>query len=150
MIEKVATDNRDLAKLVVELDQYLQGLYPLEAIFGVDFNDPKTKEMTFVVAYLGEVPVGCGGIRRLDTETVELKRFFVKPEIRRQGVAKKVLAYLEQQAAELGCTVMRLETGELQEESVLFYKKLGFYEIDRFGEYIDCEESYCMEKRIAE
>ena len=146
MLLEVKPDSPDLARLIAKLDNYLSDLYPQDEIFGVELSDPKTEEMTFVLAYLDGVPVGCGGIRRLDERTVELKRFFVEPTLRRQGVAGRVFGYLEQVAERLGCSVMRLETGAPQFESVNFYKKLGFYEIERFGEYVDCESSLCMEK----
>lgn len=147
-IQAVRPGHADLAGLIAKLDGYLQELYPPDEIFGVDFSDPKTEEMMFAVAYWDGAPVGCGGIRRLDADTVELKRFYVEPHMRRQGVAHQVFRYLEKQASELGCSVMRLETGAPQFESVAFYKKRGFYEIERFGEYVDCESSLCMEKRI--
>ncbi|GKU76320.1 GNAT family N-acetyltransferase [Paenibacillus sp. L3-i20] len=148
MIESVPSNNLDLAMLIERLDHYLLELYVPEDINGVDFNDPKTKDMIFVVAYWDGVPVGCGGIRQLDANTAELKRFFVESAIRRQGIAGKVLKYLEQCAVKLGCTVMKLETGAPQVESVAFYKKQGFYEIEPFGEYEESEASLCMEKRI--
>ena len=149
LLQEVKPDNSDLARLIVKLDDYLSTLYPQDEIFGVDLKDSKTEEMTFVLAYWDGAPVGCGGIRRLDERTVELKRFFVEPTMRRQGIARQVFGYLEQVAERLGCSVMRLETGAPQFESVNFYKKQGFYEIERFGEYVDCESSLCMEKVLA-
>ncbi|MEK3882978.1 GNAT family N-acetyltransferase [Paenibacillus sp. PL2-23] len=148
VLRAVGPNDSDLAGLISKLDGYLSDLYPQDEIFGVDMSDPKTGEMTFVVAYWDGVPVGCGGIRRLDEATVELKRFYVEPSMRRQGVARQVFSRLEQEAEEMGCSVMRLETGAPQFESVHFYKKMGFYEIDRFGEYVDCESSLCMEKLL--
>lgn len=149
VLKTVSPDNKDLAGLIGKLDDYLAGLYPQDEIFGVDLSDPKTEEMTFVLAYWDGVPVGCGGIRRLDGRTAELKRFFVEPSMRRQGVARQVFRYLEQEAERMGFSAMRLETGAPQFESVNFYKKQGFYEIERFGEYVNCESSLCMEKILA-
>ncbi|MCR2803583.1 GNAT family N-acetyltransferase [Paenibacillus soyae] len=148
-LKTVKPGHVDLSSLIEKLDGYLSGLYPQDEIFGVDLSDPKSEEMTFVLAYWEGVPVGCGGIRRIDERTVELKRFFVEPAMRRQGVARQVFRYLEQEAEKQGCTVMRLETGAPQFESVNFYKKQGFYEIERFGEYVNCESSLCMEKVLA-
>lgn len=148
IIQAVKPGHEDLIGLIAKLDSYLHELYPPDEIFGVDFEDPKTEDMLFAVAYWEGAPVGCGGIRRLDAETVELKRFFVDPNMRRKGIALQVFRFLEQQAMALGCAVMRLETGAPQIESVSFYKKQGFYAIERFGEYVDCESSLCMEKRI--
>ncbi|RJX38831.1 GNAT family N-acetyltransferase [Paenibacillus pinisoli] len=148
VIERVTAGNPGLAALIRELDRYLEGLYPPEEIFVVDFDDPKTSEMVFVMAYGDGEPAGCAGLRQLDGESVELKRFYVDPRMRRHGVARQLYQYLEQQALELGCSIIRLETGAPQVEAIAFYKKLGFYEIPAFGEYIGCASSLCMEKRI--
>ncbi|REK71393.1 GNAT family N-acetyltransferase [Paenibacillus paeoniae] len=148
VIEKVPASSPELAVLIRELDRYLEGLYPPEDIFVVDFDDPKTKEMVFVIAYGDGEPVGCAGLRQLDGQSAELKRFYVDPRMRRHGVARQLYQYLEQQAIELSCSIMRLEAGAPQVEAIAFYERMGFSEIPPFGEYIGCESSLCMEKRI--
>jgi GNAT superfamily N-acetyltransferase len=148
-IKEVSCDSPDLAELIAALDLYLSGIYPAEEIFTVDFTDPKTKEMIFVVAYDGERAIGCGGIRLLDADSAELKRFFIVPDMRRGGIAGSICRYLEKRAAGLGCRIMRLETGEPQHEAVAFYKKNGYYKIEPFGEYEGCASSLCMEKVLS-
>lgn len=149
VVREVSANDECLSMLIAQLDDYLAGLYPPGEIFGVDFSDPSTSSMVFAVAYLEGRPVGCGGIRSLDGDTAELKRFYVVPDVRRAGIAGKVYRFLEKRAAERGHSRLRLETGEPQFESIGFYRKQGFYEIDRFGEYAECESSYCMEKIIS-
>ncbi len=149
VVKAVPAEDAALAALIARLDAYLAGLYPADEIFGVDFADPATRSMAFAVAYMDGRPVGCGGIRSLDAATAELKRFYVEPDVRRAGIAGSVYRYLENRAAELGHTLLRLETGEPQFESIRFYGKQGFYPIPRFGEYVHCESSYCMEKKIS-
>ncbi|MHA6480703.1 GNAT family N-acetyltransferase [Paenibacillus sp. strain BS8-2] len=148
VVLEVTADDGSLAALIAQLDEYLAGIYPADEIFGVDFSDPGTRDMAFAIAYLNGRPVGCGGIRSLDADIAELKRFYVEPDARRGGIAAKVYGFLEKRAIELGHTRLRLETGEPQFESIGFYRKQGFYPIERFGEYINCESSYCMEKVI--
>lgn len=65
-IKQIPPENRDLHALIESLDKDLLRLYPAQGIFGVDFSDPKVKEMTFCVAYLNGAPAGCGGLRPLD------------------------------------------------------------------------------------
>ncbi len=146
LVKEVPSDCGDLAELIAELDLYLLGHYSPEEIYNVDFADPKTKDMIFVVAYAGERAIGCAGIRQLNAETAELKRFFVVPDMRRGGVAGIIYRYLEERAAGLGCRIMRLETGEPQHEAVSFYQKNGYYKIEPFGEYEGCISCLCMEK----
>ncbi len=138
----------DLMALITRLDDEMLEKYPQDGIFGVDFSDPKVSRMLFVVAYLGDAPVGCGGIRPLDDETVELKRFFVDKTFRNKGIASKVLTYLETKAREKGCTVIKLETGPEQPEAIGLYKKFGYIEIPAYGEYVGCEYSVCFEKKL--
>ncbi len=94
----------------------------------------------FVVAYLERIPVGCGGYRRLEEGTAEVKRLFVEPAGRRRGVARAVLGYLHQQATVAGYRRMWLETGTLQPEAIALYQSVGYQStgyqrIGCFGEH---------------
>jgi GNAT superfamily N-acetyltransferase len=144
----VEPSNPDLLHLITKLDEELFERYPAEEVFGINFDDPMTQEIVFVVAYMNRFPVGCGGIRPLDNESTELKRFFVDKPFRNRGVAARILNLLEKTAKQLAFKYIRLETGVEQPESVSFYKKHGYKETDKFGHYIDCESSLCYEKRI--
>ncbi|HUC92168.1 MAG TPA: GNAT family N-acetyltransferase [Paenibacillus sp.] len=147
-LAQVAPDNEELAGLIAKLDAYLLEQYPPDEIFGVDFADPSVNEITFIVAYLDGVPVGCGAIRPLDRDNTELKRFFVDPACRNRGIAKLILDELEARARRSGFRFIKLEAGEKQFEALSFYRKHGYYPIDRFGVYVACETSVCYEKRL--
>jgi putative acetyltransferase len=45
-------------------------------------------------------------------------------------------------------STIKLETGVLQPEAIAFYKRFGYDEIERFGIYVDCEQSICLEKSL--
>ncbi|MDQ3741213.1 MAG: GNAT family N-acetyltransferase, partial [Actinomycetota bacterium] len=49
-----------------------------------------------------------GGLKRLGDDVVELKRMYVLPELRGRGVARELLAALEDAARELGYARARL------------------------------------------
>jgi putative acetyltransferase len=147
-IRIVPPEDCDLHALIENLDRELLRLYPAEGIFGVDFSDPKVKEMTFCVAYLNGIPAGCGGLRPLDKNAAELKRFYVEPDFRGRGVASAILNYIEEQARERCFSVIKLETGPKQPAAIGLYRKYGYKEIVAFGEYMGCEHSYCMEKEL--
>ncbi|GGH13054.1 GNAT family N-acetyltransferase [Paenibacillus segetis] len=148
-LKEVDFRNPDLLHLITKLDQYLYEIYPADEVFGVDFSDPRIAEIIFVIAYDSDVPVGCGAIRRVDHDVVELKRFFVEVDYRKRGIAGKILRYLEERAINLNYGVIRLETGAPQSESIYFYKKHGYTEIERYGEYVACESSLCYEKQLS-
>jgi GNAT superfamily N-acetyltransferase len=147
-IKVVYPNDKDLMALINELNEELLTRYPKEGIFALDFNHPKINTATFVVAYSGNIPVGCGAIFPMCRECVELKRFFVRNDPRRKGIASGILLLLESEAKKQCYSIIRLETGPNQPESLNLYKKFGFYEIEKFGEYIDSKYSICLEKKL--
>ncbi|GAA1700808.1 GNAT family N-acetyltransferase [Fodinicola feengrottensis] len=96
-------------------------------------------------AFTGE-PVGCGALRDLDEEAVEIKRMYVVPKHRGRGAGRAVLAALEQTARSRGATVARLETGTEQPEAITLYERGGYDRIDAFGSYVDNPQSVCYER----
>jgi GNAT superfamily N-acetyltransferase len=73
----------------------------------------------------GETIAG-GGFMSHDDETAEFKRIWTRPDLRRQGLARRVVTALEDRAAELGYTRAYLTTGYLQKEAVSLYVRLNF------------------------
>ena len=110
-----------------------------------DFEPP---EGAFLVAMLDGRPIGCGGVCRYDEETAELRRMYVVPDARGNGVSRRILAALEAEARSLGYRALRLETGELQHEAIGLYTTAGFTPIARYGPYVDDARSRCFEKEI--
>ena len=147
-IRIVEPTNQDLILLISKLDKELLERYPVNNIFGVDFCSPKINDITFAIAYLDSMPVGCGALRPIDKESIELKRFFVDPSFRKKGIATKLLVFLETKAKSLGFKIIRLETGIKQLEAIQLYKKFGFYQIECFGDYVGAKMSVCLEKKV--
>lgn len=92
-ILKVESHHEDLHDLIQRLDEDLLERYPADEIYLVDFSNPKVKEMVFAVVYVDEKPVACGGLRPIDAEEMELKRFYVDSSYRRQGIAVSLLSF---------------------------------------------------------
>src|SRR5262249_10658694 len=87
----------------------------------------------FLVGWLGAEPVCCGGVKRLDERTCEIKKMYVVPALRGKGVARALLHALEAKARELGYTVARLDTGPKQRQAQGLYESEGYVEIDDFN-----------------
>jgi GNAT superfamily N-acetyltransferase len=104
----------------------------------------------FLVAYVDGTPIGCGAVRCLDqgTGTAELKRMYVSPAARGQGVGRAVLTHLEHEARLLGARRLVLETGIRQGAALALYRNAGFAVIPAFGEYTDSPTSICMGKDL--
>jgi GNAT superfamily N-acetyltransferase len=100
----------------------------------------------WVVAYLGEQPVGCGGVKRLDDETAELKRIYLCESARGQGLGRRLLQQLEAHAWELGYERLRLDTGDRQPEALTLFRSAGYVEIPDYNG--NTWATYWMEKKL--
>ena len=87
----------------------------------------------FLVGYRNGEAVCCGGIKRLPDGACEIKRMFVVPVARGQGIAGALLAALEARARSLGYTVARLDTGPRQPISRGLYERRGYRPIANFN-----------------
>ena len=88
---------------------------------------------SFIVGWRNGDPVCCGGVKRLDARTCEIKKMYVVPELRGRGVARALLHALEQKARELGYVVARLDTGPKQVRAEGLYRAEGYLEVDNFN-----------------
>lgn len=86
----------------------------------------------FLVAYLEDEAVGCGGLRRLDDETAELKRFYVSPAARSRGIGKRLLAELEDAARNFSYRRIRLDTRK-EGVALQLFASSGYGEIDDYN-----------------
>lgn len=106
---------------------------------GGEFEAP---DGAFLVAYLASEPVGCGGWRSHGTDrtVAELKRMYTVPAARGRGVARRLLAALEESARAGGRKRMILECGERQPEAIKLYESGGYRPIPHYGHYRDAPE----------
>jgi GNAT superfamily N-acetyltransferase len=103
-------------------------------------------EGAMVVAYDDGVPVACGGLIRHDADTAELKRMFTHLAHRRRGVARRVLAHLEERARQLGYRRMVLETGVPQTEARSLYLAAGYRPVPCWPPHDSDPTSVCFER----
>ncbi len=85
-------------------------------------------EGAFLVAYEDGRPVGCGGLKRLDDGTAEIK-LYVVPEARSRGLGRSLLSALEEEARRLGYRRARLDTGARQPYARTLYGSAGYVAI---------------------
>ena len=139
-----------MGELINALNAELKRQYPEEGAthFRLDPDEVAKGRGAFLVAYAGGKPIGCGAIRKLDSDTAEIKRMYVVPESRGKGISKSILKALEEEARRLGVRRIVLETGERQIEAMALYTRAGFARIPPFGEYLNSPLSVCMAKEI--
>lgn len=99
-----------------------------------------------IVMYEDELPVGCGALREYEPGITEVKRMYVLPEKRGQGIASGVLTALEDWAKELQYKKCILETGKKQPEAISLYHKNNYTVIPNYGKYAGIDNSVCFEK----
>lgn len=144
---RTTSDNLDFQQLVVALDAYLRIVDGDDHAFYAQFN--KTDSLSNVlVCYDQELAIGCGAFKAYDSQTVEIKRMYTLPEYRGRGVAKNIMAALEEWAKEEKYSISILETGYLQKDAIALYTKIGYEVMENFGQYEGISTSVCMQKTI--
>ena len=151
MIECIQTNsgNEQFQQLVAQLDADLKIRDGEDHLFYSQFNKIDTIKYV-VVAYNNGLPVGCGAIKAYAGDTMEVKRMFVVPSSRQQGIASTILRELELWAVELKADKLLLETGKNQPEAIALYTKNGYAVIPNFGQYTNIENSVCFEKMLTQ
>lgn len=139
--EKV--DEGAAAALVSAMVDEMRELYWDAGSGGLDLNSPDMPRAgpaelgpptgVFLVGYRDGVAVCAGGVKALSDGACEIKRMYVVPSERGQGLARLLLRALEDAARELGYRVARLDTGPRQPHAQAFYQAQGYAEIGNFN-----------------
>jgi len=82
----------------------------------------------FFVADRGARLVGMYGLEAVGEDAVELRRMYVDPDVRRQGIARALLTHAEATARAMERRIMVLSTSELQQAALSLYRSSGFLE----------------------
>jgi GNAT superfamily N-acetyltransferase len=154
-VRRVPITDPDAALLVEEVQQEYVRRYggrDETPIVPAYFEGPMG---AFFVGHLDGVPVATGAWRRRTdvtvhgtTLTAEVKRMYVAPAGRSRGLARAMLAHLEDTARWAGAEVMVLETGIRQPEAIALYESAGYQPIAGFGFYKDAPLSRCMARSL--
>lgn len=141
----VAYDHPDAVELIAEVQQEYVVRYGDQDLTPVEPAQFAPPHGLFLVCYLEDDPVACGGWR-VHGEDVELKRMYVAPRARGRGLARAVLAELERTALAAGYRRLILETGTRQPEAIALYRSAGYIDVPSFGYYAEEEESVHLGK----
>lgn len=140
-------DTSDAMALIAELEAYLAPQYPVESRHGYSVEKLLREGVAFFIARQDGAAAACGGVQLFGAEYGEVKRMYVRPQFRGQGLAKLMLTHLEQYTRERGVRLLRLETGIYQKEAIGLYERMGFRRIPPFGSYKEDPLSIFYEKQ---
>ena len=100
----------------------------------------------FLIAYLRNEPVGCGGVKHHPGEPSELKRLWVSESARGLGIGRRLVDELEALASRSGASRIRLDTNRTLVEAITMYRSMGYEEIPAFND--EAFAHHWFEKRL--
>lgn len=78
--------------------------------------------------------LGCGTLRRIRPDAVEMKRMFVRPEAQGQGLGRCLFEMRIEEARKMGCRAVYADTARGNRPMLAMYEKFGFHYIQRYPE----------------
>ncbi|MCL4539534.1 MAG: GNAT family N-acetyltransferase [Bacteroidetes bacterium] len=91
-----------------------------------------TPEGRILIALAGGKPAGCVALRKHGEGVCEMKRLYVRPEFRGEGIGKTLAGRIIAEAKKIGYEKMRLDTVGSMVEAIALYRSFGFKEIGQY------------------
>ncbi len=114
----------DVAECLQE-QGYLAEFTDLECKYGMP-------EGRLYVAYYDECLAGCIALRKMNDNSCEMKRLYVKSEFRNKGIGSMLIGKILDDARVIGYDQVFLDTANFLNSAIHLYKKYGFREIDAY------------------
>jgi len=87
-----------------------------------------------LIAWMDQQAAGCLGLRPLSSTTAELKRMYVDPKFRGNGIGEALLSAIIHEATRMGYERLRLDTHPHMETARRLYQRFGFQEIPPYNQ----------------
>lgn len=133
-----ASDAADVRNLFIRVNRLLAPPHLAEAFesyIATSLNEEidriadyyREKGGSFWVAMAGTKLVGMFGLERSSaSDAMELRRMYVEPDARRQGIGRAMLQFAEQECRRENISRLELSTSELQREALSLYRNSGY------------------------
>jgi putative acetyltransferase len=89
--------------------------------------------------------IGAYGLYRLDAETCELRKMYLRRSYRGKGWGKFLLEHALAEARRLAFTKIALETASVLKEAISLYKSYGFTEYQPQHLSSRCDQAYVLD-----
>jgi putative acetyltransferase len=133
-IEKAETPTEEIRSLIAALEAELSPNYEPHQRHGLALEAIFRPGIHFFVARQAGLAVGCAGVA-LAPGFAEVKRMYVRAEVRGRGIAEALMDRLARTAQDAGLGSLKLETGDRQEAAIRFYARCGFKICGAFEPY---------------
>ncbi len=128
---KDCNDTEEVKKLFKEYSQ-IKGAESCFVSFDKELSDLDGfySGGVLLVGYEESLPIACIAIKKLDNQTCEAKRLFIKPEYRGNGYARIMLNTMLERARELGFSEVTFTTKpSVMQIGYGLYIRMGFEEV---------------------
>lgn len=139
----------EVRTLIGELNEALLALTPREFCHHMTAEEMADPATTVFVVRRGREAVGMGALRRQAGGIGEVKRMYVRPELRGQGIGGRVLDCIVTLARSEGLDRLVLETGDRHPAAWRVYERGGFTRCGPVLDYPDSKWSVFYEKRLS-
>ncbi len=123
-----------LRQYMAELDRRFPGGFDVRQDTDAERQAMTAPSGGFLIVHDGGEPLGCGGLRRVDRKTAEIKRMWLHPSVRGLGLGKRLLAALEALARDFGYDAVVLDTNNSLTEAIAMYERCGYTSTDRYND----------------
>lgn len=154
-LEESGYDHPDAVALTEQAQQYYISIYggpDSDPLGPADFAPP---DGAFLLGYWDEEPAAMGGWHRyLDDSTFpghrvgQIRRMFVRPDLRGRGLGRRLLHRLEERAVASGLDLLILTSGRPQTAAIGLYRAAGYLDVPVFGHYASEPEAVHLGKRL--
>ena len=112
----------ELAARIPGLDT---GKFPVPDPQADSYRPPRGR---FLVAWSDDLPVACVSLRPLEATTAEVKRLWVHDSARGQGLARRMMTAIEDEARAMGVQRLKLDTNSALTAALALYRATGWHD----------------------
>jgi GNAT superfamily N-acetyltransferase len=146
IITQATRDDREqIRNLFMEYLTWANDLSTKLINFSFDVTDLVDKNMNeldvfmpptgrLMLARVNDAAVGCACMHLLHHDTAELKRMYVQPGYRRQGMGSSLVNSIINASRAAGCVRLRLDSPRFMTDAHGLYRSKGFSEIEAYPE----------------